>query len=104
MDRLQEEQVKGGAALEDVHGVVVGSRAHLVRTEAVVKVSSAQASAVFIAAADDFKPTAVIPTQPAHAAIPYLPLHPRHSHNVSPQLFSTRLPSANSKCSSLAAL
>ncbi|ORY92697.1 nucleotide-diphospho-sugar transferase [Leucosporidium creatinivorum] len=36
-DQLQKEQVKGGAKVEDVHGVVVGSRAHLVRTEAVVK-------------------------------------------------------------------
>jgi len=45
MDELQKEQVTGGAKVEDVHGVVVGSRAHLVRTEAVVKVSSAQALA-----------------------------------------------------------
>jgi hypothetical protein len=45
MDELQKEQVTGGAKVGDVHGVVVGSRAHLVRTEAVVKVSSAQALA-----------------------------------------------------------
>lgn len=40
MDQLQRQQVKAGAKIEDVHGVVVGSRAHLVRTEAVVKVST----------------------------------------------------------------
>lgn len=83
MDQLQKGQIKGGAKVEDVHGVVVGSRAHLVRTEAVVKVSSAQASAGIRASADDSTSTALFPTQPPHAFIPYLPLHPRHPHDVS---------------------
>lgn len=80
---VQKAQMREGVKCEDVHAVVVGSRAHLVRTEAVVKVVSQNALVKIPCPLLTRPSSAVILTQFADARVPYLPLRPRHPHNVS---------------------
>ena len=92
MDRLEAEQDTVTSDEKEWvggHGVIVGSRAHLVRTELVVKVWLKPILTIRTPRAHTFTLIALLLAKSVNEAIPYLPFctrdpdNPRHSMRVS---------------------